>query len=62
MLTLEDLATRWAVRPSWIYAQVALKAIPFTKIGRFLRFDPAAIDAYEAAHSECADRDTRRSA
>ena len=54
MLTLAQLCDRWAVRPSWVYAKVAERAIPFTRIGRFLRFPLDQIEAYEAAHSECA--------
>lgn len=47
--TPEELSERWKVPLSWIYRQTMQRgpdAIPRVKIGKYLRFEPAAVDAW----------------
>jgi hypothetical protein len=43
--SVEETAERYSVRRSWLYSQVAARAIPFLKVGKYLRFDWCALDA-----------------
>jgi predicted DNA-binding transcriptional regulator AlpA len=47
--TIDDLAERWQVPKSWIYARTREKgpgSIPRVKLGKYLRFRPAEVDAW----------------
>lgn len=46
ILDVEGLAGYLKVDPSWIYKQVQLKAIPYIKTGKYIRFRKSAIDKY----------------
>lgn len=46
LLTVHDVARTLAVSPHTIYSWVAQRRIPFLKVGRLLRFDSRAIDAW----------------
>ena len=49
LLTAEQLAERWQVPTSQIYRLTRDGAIPTVKLGRYYRYSPAAIEAFEAA-------------
>lgn len=40
LLTIDEMAEILCVKKSWIYQKSHRKAIPFVKVGRFLRFQP----------------------
>jgi excisionase family DNA binding protein len=46
LLTMDELAERLGVTPRHIRRLVADRRVPFLKVGRFIRFDPAAIAAW----------------
>jgi len=46
LLTVPQLAERLGVRDRFVYRLVDERRIPFIKVGRYLRFDPADVDAY----------------
>jgi excisionase family DNA binding protein len=46
LLTVQDVAARLNVPVSWVYARVEADQLPYLKIGRYVRFDPSAINAY----------------
>ena len=46
LLTVNDVALRLAVPVSWVYAKVESRELPYLKIGRYVRFEASAIDAY----------------
>jgi len=50
LLTVEELSKRLKVKPKYIYELTSQKAIPFYKIGRFVRFDPQEIDQWLECH------------
>lgn len=43
----EDLAARWGVRESHVYRLAREGAIPSVRLGRYVRFRPDAIEAFE---------------
>jgi len=47
LLTAEDLATRWQVSKAQVYRLARDGQIPTVSIGRYYRFRPEAIDAWE---------------
>lgn len=51
LLTVEDVAALLQVPRSWVYArtrQRGLEKLPFVRIGKYVRFEPAAIRAFVA--------------
>ena len=40
LVTVKELAQILRVKPSWIYEQTRLNAIPFIRIGKYVRFYP----------------------
>ena len=48
LLNVQQVAELLNVRPKWIYAECesATGTLPFFRLGRFLRFDRAAIDEW----------------
>lgn len=48
LMSVPQLATKFGVKPRFIYRLVDERKIPFTKVGRYLRFDPADVEAYLA--------------
>ena len=46
ILTPDQLADLLGVTRGWIYEQAALKAIPYHKLGKYLRFRRSAIDKW----------------
>ena len=48
LLTAEDLAQRWQLPTSWIYAATRDGRIPAVRLGRYRRFRVSAIEAFEA--------------
>ena len=47
LLTAEQLADRWQVATSHVYRLTREGQIPSVKLGRYVRFSPAAIEAFE---------------
>ena len=43
LLTMDELAERLGVTPRHIRRLVAVRRVPFLRVGRFIRFDPAKI-------------------
>jgi excisionase family DNA binding protein len=48
LLTVSDVARLLSVKASWVYAQVEdpKSKLPFVRVGRYVRFESAAIAAY----------------
>jgi excisionase family DNA binding protein len=46
LLDIDDVAESLGVTPRHIQRLVAERRIPFVKVGRFVRFDPAALDVW----------------
>jgi excisionase family DNA binding protein len=44
LLTAKDLATKLGVTTGWIYAAVRAGAIPYVRLGRYVRFRAESID------------------
>lgn len=47
LLTAEQLAERWQVQTSHVYRLTRDGAIPSVRLGRYYRYHPAAIEAFE---------------
>lgn len=54
LFTAEELAARWQVPVSQVYRLTREGVIPTVKLGRYYRYSPSAIEAFEAGES--ADR------
>jgi len=55
LLTVDELAKRWKISKSWIYArtmETGAGAMPRIKMGKYLRFDPAEVDAWLKKQNE----------
>ena len=50
LLNVADVAARLNVAPSWVYAQVESEDsdLPYLRIGRYIRFEPASISEFIA--------------
>jgi len=46
LLNVGALSAYLGVKPSWVYRQVEQKAIPFLKMGKYLRFRKSIIDEW----------------
>jgi hypothetical protein len=49
LLTVQEMASVLRVPPSWLYSRTRLKGpdqIPVVRIGKYCRFDPAAVIAW----------------
>jgi excisionase family DNA binding protein len=49
LLSVAEVAQRLHVHVTWVYQQSLAGTLPSRKIGRYLRFDPAEVDAYVEA-------------
>ena len=47
LLTADQLAERWQIAKSHVYALTRDGAIPTVKLGRYYRYHPAAIEEFE---------------
>ncbi len=58
LLTIDEMADRLKVKPSWLYfrtMQTGKDAIPRVRIGKYLRFNPGAVKEWiEKQYSEAA--------
>jgi len=58
LLTIDEMADRLKVKPSWLYfrtMQTGKDAIPRVRIGKYLRFNPGAVMEWiEKQYSEAA--------
>jgi excisionase family DNA binding protein len=52
LLTVPEAAQLLSVKPRTIYAWVAERRIPFSKVGRLLRFDRIALLAWAASQAQ----------
>lgn len=46
LVTVDWVTARLHVPASWIYAKCTAGQFPHVRIGRYLRFEPAAVDAF----------------
>ena len=46
LIDINELADRFGVRVRYVRRLVAERRIPYIKLGRLLRFDPAEVDAW----------------
>jgi excisionase family DNA binding protein len=46
LIDIQTLAEALGIAVPTVYGMVSRRQIPFTKVGRLTRFDPAAIDAW----------------
>lgn len=46
LLTMDELAERLGVTRRHVRRLVAERRVPFVRVGRFIRFDPAAVTAW----------------
>lgn len=49
LLTIQDTADRLGTGARFVRRLVAERRIPFTKVGKYVRIDPADLDAFIAA-------------
>lgn len=47
LLTAEELAERWRLPRSWVYAKTRADVIPSVRLGRYYRYRLDAIEAFE---------------
>lgn len=47
LLTAEDLAARWQVKPSQVYRLTREKRLPTVRLGRYYRYRIAAVEEFE---------------
>jgi excisionase family DNA binding protein len=47
LMTAQDLAERWRVKPSHVYRLTREGRIPAVRLGRYYRYRPEAIEAFE---------------
>ncbi|MDP9346372.1 MAG: helix-turn-helix domain-containing protein [Actinomycetota bacterium] len=52
LLTADQLAERWQVPKSQVYALTRSGVIPTVKLGRYYRYSPAAIEAFETNNNK----------
>lgn len=50
LLCADEVASRWGVPKSWVYAEARAGRLPYIAIGRYRRFRPASVDAYVDEH------------
>jgi len=46
LMSVQEVALRYRVPITWVYAQVAAKAIPHAKIGKYVRFERDLLDRW----------------
>ncbi len=46
LLSAPELAERLGVPPSWPLEAARARRIPFVKLGKYVRFDPEAVEAW----------------
>ncbi len=51
LLTAEQLAARWQVPKSHVYRLTRTGQVPAVKLGKYYRYAPAAIEAFEAGET-----------
>lgn len=51
LVDIQAVAGALGVKVSTVYGMVSRREIPFTKVGRLTKFDPAAIDAWLEHHT-----------
>ena len=51
LIDVPTLAQRLGVRDKFVRRLVDERRVPFVKVGRLVRFDPAQVDAWLATHS-----------
>jgi len=49
LLTAQEAAAVLGVPPSWLLAQARADRVPHQRLGKYVRFDPAALTAWLAA-------------
>lgn len=60
LLTVHDVAARLSVPVTWVYSKAEAGELPGAlKVGRYLRFDPRAIDDYLALQLHARQRGPR---
>lgn len=47
LLTADDLAARWAVPKAHVYRLAREGRLPTVRLGRYMRWRPEAVDAFE---------------
>ena len=58
LLTMDELAERLGVTQRHVRRLVAEKRVPYLKVGRFIRFDPAQISAWLESRRVAVSRDS----
>ena len=58
LLTMEQLAERLGVTPRHVRRLVAERRVPFVRVGRFIRFDPADVAHWLGRNSVTGTRTT----
>jgi excisionase family DNA binding protein len=51
LVDIQTVANALGVKVSTVYGMVSRREIPFTKVGRLTKFDPASIDAWLEQHT-----------
>lgn len=54
LLEIPDVADKLGLSVSWVQKAVAAGTIPYLRIGRAIRFDPAKLEQWIAAHAHVA--------
>jgi excisionase family DNA binding protein len=61
LVTVQDVARRFNVPVSWVYAKAEANELPHVKLGRYVPFRPAEIEAYLSAQRRGGDAKSPRS-
>ena len=51
LLTVKDVSAITGLAPDTIYKMVSQRRIPFTKVGKLVKFDQATLDAWLKQHT-----------
>jgi excisionase family DNA binding protein len=62
LLTAEELAERWAVKPSQVYRLTRDGAVSAVKLGRYYRYRLEAIEAFEREGGAGVEQDRKAAA
>jgi len=55
--TAEELSERWQVPTSQVYRLVRNGQVPCVRLGRYVRFSPAAIEAFERGDNNTTNKE-----
>jgi excisionase family DNA binding protein len=55
LLDAKEMAARLSLKPSWLLELARQGRVPHRRLGRYVRFDPAAVQEWLGARADAAD-------